>query len=45
MPGGVESYRTRKLIITCCLLFKDKGSQGGDCDEPRPMYNNSGRFL
>ena len=35
MPRGVERYRDGELIITCGVLFKDKGSQGGDCDKPR----------
>lgn len=45
MLRGVGSYRTSKLIISCCLLFKDNGRQGGHCDEARPMCNNSGRSL
>lgn len=35
MPRGVGRYRDGELIISCRVLFKDKGSQGGDYDKPR----------
>ena len=35
MPMGVGRYRDGELIISCRVLFKDKGSQDGDYDKPR----------
>lgn len=38
---GSGRYRDGKLIISCHILFKNKGNQDGDCDKPRWICNNS----